>query len=186
MLKSLKVFFGWLKQISAFSAYQPMLKLSHVAFSRRFGHEICVIQVIGKNAFAEFEAEYLINHPNILKAFAHEDVVTITKLAEEVKQNLQAKTCKIREIPYPNTEELIVIEEAGMSNFRAVTLSDISSDEGFLNRFKPRDAFQLGYIKANSDFVKEKQAIEQLKKQARLSQEKASSNVSYLNDSKSQ
>lgn len=135
-------------------------------YCEKLGYDVCVVQVIGKNSFSEFEAQYLLKHTEMLRAFSHTDVETITRIAENIKINLIKKTCKIREIHTHNItkKDVIIIEQMGdPQKLRATSLQEIQNNKTLLNKFNPDEAFQLGYMKATQDIEKEQAAIKKIK-----------------------
>lgn len=166
MFPRLRYFFCELKKRCFHRSFQPVLRVSHFCYSKKLDYEICVVQVIGKNAFAELDAHYLIQNPEMLRAFSHEDVVKITSLAESLKNQGVPTSYKIRKI---NTHDhdhknIVIIEKTDDSKqCRAVTLGEIENNIALLSQFHPQEAFLLGRTKALQDAEEEKQMMRKIK-----------------------
>jgi hypothetical protein len=157
----------WIKQLGILKEFKPILKLSHIVHCKRTEYEICVIQVVGKNSFAELDPQYLLENPRVLKAFSHEDVVVITKLAEKIKNSLTQEKYKIREINThdPKLRDIVLIEKNfGSQRLQEISLKQIEHDTEFLNKFKPDEAFRLGHIKGVNDVEEDQEIIATIKK----------------------
>lgn len=166
MFNKIKSFFIYIKKSLFERSFQPILKLSHITYSKRLGYEICIVQVIGKNIFSEFEAQYLITQPRILNGFSHQDVVRITLLAAQIKNALTQKSYHIREMHsyHSPKKNIVIVEQIGEpASLKAFSLSQIEENKELLNRFTSNEAFVLGHAKATIDILEEQEMIKKIK-----------------------
>lgn len=157
----------WAKKLYFEQNSQAILKLIDIRHCEKTNREICLVQVSGKNAFAEFDVDYLVNHKKMISAFFHEDIVAITRSYERTKSNFIQIAFKIREIYThdPNKKNIVLIEEIGeASQFHTISLDELRHDKKLLNKFKPEEAFRFGYMVAAQEIEAEFEMINKIKK----------------------
>jgi hypothetical protein len=142
----------------------PVFKLSHVKYCDSYGYDICVIQVIGKNAFTEMKAQYIIKDKRFLNGFAPEDIVQITRMSIAIENRLQMKALKLKEyINKKDAQDTIICQQIDTGTLHVLRMADVLPDEPLLNRFNSLDAFNLGYLKGVNDKIKEEVLIKKAK-----------------------
>lgn len=149
---------------------KPILKLSHVIDSPKYGYKICVIQVIGKNSFLELDALYLINNIEMLRAFSHEDVVAITKLTVSyIKSPVSSIDYEIVEVPAITEEnnENIIYRQLEDNTLKMITLDELNKNIDLLQKFSSIDVYTIGYRKGCIDVINEKKEIAKAKQNKR-------------------
>src|SRR5687768_7435016 len=72
------------------------LKLEDIIYSKSHGHEICVMQLVGKSAFPKYTAEELLSDPGAMIGLSPLDAVTITRLDYKIKE--RKRKCQVLEI----------------------------------------------------------------------------------------
>ena len=166
--KNLKYAIVLIKKFLFDRKFEPIFRLSHFAYSNKYGHEACIIQVIGKNFFTEFDAKALIENKNMLRGFSHEDVVKITLHSEKIKKLIEKNLYKVRETFPINSDkkDVFIAESEGDSkNLWTISLKEIEEKKNLIDRFEPKDAFFLGKIKTILDIEEEQEMIRKIRSQ---------------------
>ncbi len=132
-------------------------------FSRKHGHDICVIQVKGKSIYPEFTAAEIINNPELLLEFSREDVVTITKIHMHIEYLKKNKMYSICEMPLRQKDNIFIIQKVGDKNYNSINSSMFSRNIDFLENFSSIDAYNFGYVNG----VKEMRDFPQQMKEAK-------------------
>lgn len=63
------------------------LELDDIVFSKKHGHEICVMRIVGKNIFPKMTTEEILSNKQAMAGLSKEDLIRITKLHMEIKYN---------------------------------------------------------------------------------------------------
>lgn len=114
-------------------------RLVDIVYSPKHGHEICVMQLSGKNIFPKFTTEEILSNPSALLGLSSKDAVKITQLDYLIKE--RKKKCQVLEVDKNGTVLL-------MNSFGKTTRYSekyISSNRELLNTMKSDDAHDLGY-----------------------------------------
>lgn len=115
------------------------LKLEKVIYSPRHKHEICVLQLIGKNAWPRMTPQEILEDPQTIRGLSQEDVVKITRLDEKIK--MRVKELKVLEIDVNGT----IILEDKRGNVRRFSEKKLSENRKMLAKLSSLDAHDLGY-----------------------------------------
>lgn len=163
LLKKLKKYFN---NLYFNQSYQPILKLVRIGFSKKSQREICLAQIVGKNAFAEFDISYLIGHKKILSAFSHEDVAAISRAHERAMNDTVKNKYTIREIYTHELHQKNVVVIGRMDcpeKTQTISLDELQTNKTLLNQFQPEAAFRLGQIKAIQEIEAERNMMRKIK-----------------------
>lgn len=114
-------------------------KLIDIIYSNSHGHEICVMQLVGKNAFPLYTAAELISSPQGMIGLSPRDAVRITQLDCQIKERQQKS--KVLEIDRNGT--IVLRDRSG--NIKRYSERMISSDRGMLKDLLSEDAHDIGY-----------------------------------------
>lgn len=116
------------------------LRLRSVEYSQKHGHEICVMQLAGKNAFPKYTTQELLSNPKAMIGLSPQDAVTITKLDYIIKE--RQKKSQILEIDKNGT--ILLKDTTG--KIKRYSEKYISSNRrDLLKTMKAEDAHDLGY-----------------------------------------
>ena len=114
-------------------------RLVDIIYSEKHRHEICVMQIVGKNIFPKFTPEELLSNPSALVGLSSKDAVTIAQLNHLIQD--RKKNCEVLEIDKNGT--ILLRDSFG----RVVRYAEkyISSNRELLSSLKSDDAHDLGY-----------------------------------------
>ncbi|AHE66198.1 hypothetical protein [Legionella oakridgensis] len=115
------------------------LRLEDIIYSKSHGHEICVMQLVGKNAFPKYTPEELLSDPNAMVGLSPQDAVTITRLEYIIKE--RKKNLRVLEIDRNGT---ILLRDSSGREYR-YSEKYISSSREMIKKLKSEDAHDLGY-----------------------------------------
>lgn len=115
------------------------LRLVEIVYSKAHGHEICVMQLVGKNAFPKYTAEEILSDPGAMIGLSPQDAVTITHLDYSIKE--RKKRYSIMEIDRNGT----VLMQNPDGDINRYSERTISSQREILSHMHPEDAHDLGY-----------------------------------------
>lgn len=129
-------FFG-----SLVSKFEPQytLRLEDIIYSKSHGHEICVMQLVGKSAFPKYTTEELLSDPNAMIGLSPQDAVTITRLDYLIKE--RKRKLKVLEIDRNGT---ILLRDSSGKEVR-YSEKHISSSREIIKDMISEDAHDLGY-----------------------------------------
>lgn len=114
-------------------------RLVDVIYSPKHGHEICVMQLSGKNIFPKFTAEEILSNPSALVGLSSKDAVKITQLDYLIKE--RKKKCQVLEVDKNGT----ILLKNSFGKISRYSEKYISSNRELLNTMKSDDAHDLGY-----------------------------------------
>lgn len=142
------------------------LKYIDRVYSKKHNHDICVIQLTGKNVFTKIPANEIIANENSLLEFSPIDIVKITQLAEEVKRDMRINQHKIHEIKRldPDDNPLFIIKRIGLKNMRRLSSQDIVAS-GMLNNLSGADGYEVGYVEGIKSITTLRQDMEKARKE---------------------
>ena len=115
------------------------LKLQSIEFSSKHGHEICVMQLAGKNAFPKYTANEILSNPKAMVGLSPQDAVTITKLDYLIKE--RKRRLHVLEIDTNGT--IVLMDTSG--KVKRYSEKEISSERILLGSMNSEDAHDLGY-----------------------------------------
>lgn len=140
------------------------LRLVAVEFSKRLGHEICVMQLVGKNVFPKMTTSELLSDPKALIGLSSADIISIVRLDEKIKERITKN--QILEIDQNGTIVLLSID----GTEKRYSEKFISSNRDLLNTIPSLDAHDIGYRVGFKDGLsineKKKGALKFLKEKA--------------------
>ena len=138
------------------------LRLDSIEFSRKHGHEICIMQLVGKNAFPKMTTHEILSNPRAMVGISPADIVSIVRLDEQIRERKSKN--KILEID--SNGSIVLINEDGSE--RRYSEKYISSDRELLNTLDGSDAHDIGYRVGFKDGLsineKKKNALNSLKR----------------------
>lgn len=137
---------------------QYTLRLQSIEFSPKHGHEICVMQLVGKNSFPKYTAEEIISDPKVMVGLSPQDAVYITQLDHIIKE--RKKKCRVLEIDCNGS--IVLQDEKG--RIKRYSERSISSNRELLNSMSGRDAHDLGYRVGFKDGLAVTRYMKQAKK----------------------
>lgn len=114
-------------------------RLVDIIYSKKHGHEICVMHLAGKSAFPKFTAEELLSDPHAMKGMSALDAVSITKLDYVIKD--RKKKSIIIEIDRNGT----ILLGDSLGRERRYAEKFVSSNREMINSLHSQDAHDLGY-----------------------------------------
>lgn len=115
------------------------LRLDDIIYSKAHGHEICVMHLVGKNAFPKYTTEELLSDPNAMKGLSPEDAVIIARLDYIIKE--RRNKFEVLEVDRNGT---VLLRDASGKTER-YSEKKISSDRELIKRMGSEDAHNLGY-----------------------------------------
>ncbi|WP_218813593.1 hypothetical protein [Rickettsiella endosymbiont of Dermanyssus gallinae] len=114
-------------------------RLVDIVYSPKHGHEICVMQLSGKNIFPKFTAEEILSNPSALVGLSSRDAVRITQLDYLIKE--RKKKCQVLEVDKNGS----ILLKDSFGRIARYSEKYISSNRDLLNTMKSDDAHDLGY-----------------------------------------
>ncbi len=132
------------------------LALDEICYSKKHGHEICVIRMVGKNIFPRMATDEILTNKHIVDSLSREDLVKITKLHMEIKQ--RRDSLNLIEV---DRNETILFENQYKEKIR-YSSKHILSDPKIQNKLQGKVAFSIGYrlgFKEGSSLAKRKNSI---------------------------
>lgn len=118
---------------------QYTLRLDAIIYSKSHGHEICVMQLVGKNAFPKYTTEELLSDPNAMIGLSPQDAVTITRLDYTIKE--RKRKYQVLEIDRNGT--ILIRDSSG--KVTRYSEKHISLSREIINDMRSEDAHDLGY-----------------------------------------
>ena len=115
------------------------LRLVELEYSAKHGHEICVMQLIGKNIFPKLTAEEILSNRNIMIGLPPEDIIFITRL--DIKIQERKKELKVLEVDRNGT--IVLVNCDGV--LKRYSEKKISMDNEIISKMNSIDAHSLGY-----------------------------------------
>lgn len=67
---------------------QYSIKLIDIIYSKSHGHEICVLQLVGKNSFPKYSAADLMADPESMVGMSPQDAIAIAVLDCHIKERM--------------------------------------------------------------------------------------------------
>jgi hypothetical protein len=131
-------------------------KLVDIIYSSKHGHELCIMQLTGKNAFPKYTPEELLSDPRAMAGMSALDAVTITKLDNLIKE--RKGKCKVLEIDKNGT----IVLRGPSGKVQRYSEKNVSSNRELLSSMRGEDAHDLGYRVGFRDGLQ----IKNFKKQA--------------------
>jgi hypothetical protein len=143
------------------------MKFCETRYSKKYGHNICITQIVHKNIWPEFKAEDIINNVDLLRNFSPTDIVKITQVHTSVQQSLNQDSHKILEANQVNEEmdTILLIQKGGKSSYKRITCEEIGLNKKLLNLFNTEDAYFIGYTNGVNYVKKAKVSINRKRNQ---------------------
>ncbi|MFA5958996.1 MAG: hypothetical protein WC785_00590 [Tatlockia sp.] len=118
---------------------QYTLRLDDIIYSKSHGHEICVMQLVGKSAFPKYTTQELLSNPNAMIGLSPQDAVTITRLDYTIKE--RNRKYQVLELDRNGT---ILLRDFSGKECR-FSEKHISSTRTMIKDMRSEDAHDLGY-----------------------------------------
>lgn len=115
------------------------LELEEIKFSKKYGHDVCVMHLVGKNTFPVMTTEEILSNPKARAGLSKDDLILITRLDMEIK--LKKQSLKI--IEHDRNGTVVLLNDAGERKRYSDRI--ISSDPNLLNALDGKDAHSIGY-----------------------------------------
>lgn len=115
------------------------LELDDVIFSKKHGHEICIMRIVGKNIFPKMTTEEILENKQAMLGLSKDDLIAITKLHMEIKHNKDK--LKLVEI---NRNGTVLFENKYKERIK-YSESRIISDGKLQDKLEGSAALSLGY-----------------------------------------
>ena len=114
-------------------------RLVDIVYSSKHGHEVCVMQLTGKNAFPKYTTEELLSNPKAMLGVSAQDAVAIAQLNYRIKERKNKSL--ILEID--SNGSVLIKDSAG--HIKRYSEKYISSTRYILKTMLPEDAHDIGY-----------------------------------------
>jgi len=131
------------------------LRLISIEYSHKHRHEICVMQLVGKNAFPRFTPEELLSNPKAMIGLSPQDAAVIAQLDFVIKD--RNKKLQVLEVDKNGT--LLLRDVNGV--VKRYSEKYLSSDREMIKSLNSEDAHDLGYRVGFRDGI----AIKKMKNQ---------------------
>jgi hypothetical protein len=115
------------------------LELEEIIFSKKHGHEICVMHLVGKNAFPKMTAEEILANPKARMGLNKDDLIEITQLAMKIKQRKNA--WRVVEIDRNG----LVLLENNVGAKKKCSIHEISSNQPLQDNLVGSHVYGIGY-----------------------------------------
>jgi hypothetical protein len=115
------------------------LRLVELEYSSKHGHEICIMQLIGKNIFPKLTAEEILSNRNIMTGLPPEDIIFITRLDSKIQE--RKRGMKVLEVDRNGT--IVLVSSDG--KIKRYSEKKISKDLEMISKMNSIDAYALGY-----------------------------------------
>lgn len=114
------------------------IELDEVIHSKKHGHEVCIMRLVGKNIFPIMSPEEILSNKKAMMGLSREDLITITRLDMKIKT--EKDKLRLIEIDRNGT---LVLEDSYVQKRYSELL--VASDVSILNRLIGKDAYRIGY-----------------------------------------
>lgn len=114
-------------------------RLVDIIYCNRRGHEVCVMQLVGKNSFPKFTPEEILDNEKAMIGLSSQDVRTITQLDCLLKERKK----RSRVLEYDRNGSIVLKDSSG--NVKRYSEKYISSNREMLDKLDPKDAHDIGY-----------------------------------------
>lgn len=132
------------------------IELEEIVYSKKHGHEICIMRLIGKNIFPKMTADEILSNPKARAGLSKEDLIKISQLDIQIK--FKKNRLHIVEFDRNGT---VVLEDEFLEKKR-YSEKVISQDPMLLNKLNGSDSYRIGYrvgIKDGLSTLKQKQNV---------------------------
>lgn len=114
------------------------IELDDVIYSKKHGHEICVLHVIGKNIFPKMTTDEILSNPKAMAGLSKEDIIRITRLDIQIKDRIN----NIKVIEMDRNGTVILQDKFEQKTY---SVRELSTNPLIMDQLKGRDAFRIGY-----------------------------------------
>ncbi len=114
-------------------------ELDDIIYDKKYGHEICVMRLIGKNVFPKMTAEEILNNPKARAGLSKEDLITITQLDMEIK----FRKAKLRIVEHDRNGTVVLENQYGER--KTYSEKYISSNAELLENMNGKYGHAIGY-----------------------------------------
>ena len=115
------------------------MRLKDIVYSKAHGHEICIMQQLGRSSLLEYTVEELLSNLDTMIGLSPEDTVTITRLDHLIKERKK----KLLVLEVDRNGSILLIDFYG--NEQRYSEKHISSSRELIKEMKSEDAHDLGY-----------------------------------------
>lgn len=150
--KIINFFSYWINKVEP----EYTFRLVEIIYSEKHGHELCVMQIAGKNIFPKFTPEELLSNRAALVGLNPTDSLAISELSHRIKD--RKRHSQILEVDKNGT--ILLRDSCG----RVIRYAEkyLSSNRELLDTFKGSDGHDIGYRVG----VRETLEVKKFKKQA--------------------
>lgn len=150
--KIINFFSYWINKVEP----EYTFRLVEIIFSEKHGHELCVMQIVGKNIFPKFTPEELLSNRSALVGLSPDDLLIISKLSYLIKD--RKRHSQILEV---DTNGIIMLRDPSGRVIRYVE-KYISSNRELLDTFKGSDGYDIGYRVGGRESLEDKRFKKQI------------------------
>lgn len=115
------------------------LELDEIMFSKKHGHDVCIMHLIGKNTFPIMTTDEILSNPKARAGLSNDDLILITRLDMEIKR----KKNNLRVVERDRNGTVVLSDETGERKRYSERL--ISLDPNLLDKLGGKDAHGIGY-----------------------------------------
>ncbi len=115
------------------------IELEEISFCKKYGHEICIMRLVGKNIFPKMSAEEILSNPKARAGLSKEDLITISQLDMQIK----FKKNRLHVVEFERNGT-VVLENEFLEKKR-YSEKVISKDPVLLNQLNGNDSYRIGY-----------------------------------------
>lgn len=115
------------------------LELDEIVYSKKHGHDICVMHLVGKNIFPKMPAEEILSNKQAMAGLSNEDLIKITRLDMEIKY--KKNNLRVVEIDRNG----MVLTENQFKERKRYSEKLIASDPSLQDQLNGRDGIRIGY-----------------------------------------
>lgn len=115
------------------------LELDEIVYSKKHGHDICVMHLVGKNIFPKMTAEEILSNKQAMAGLSNEDLIKITRLDMEIKY--KRNNFRVVEI---DRNGMVLVENQFKERIR-YSEKLIVSDPKLQDQLNGRDGVGIGY-----------------------------------------
>ncbi len=113
--------------------------LDDIIYDKKYGHEICVMRLIGKNIFPKMTPEEILENPKARAGLSKEDLIIITQLDMEIKY----RKAKLRMVKHDRNGTVVLENQYGER--KTYSEKFISSNVELLENMNGKSAHAIGY-----------------------------------------
>lgn len=114
-------------------------ELDEIIYSKKHGHEVCIMHIVGKNIFPIMTAEEILSNEQAMVGLSHDDLIKITRLDMEIKYKRN-----ILRVVEADRNGTVLVENQFRERIRYSEKLIVTSPE-IQDKLNSRDAIGIGY-----------------------------------------